>query len=238
MRYKIIVFVIVLFFGGFIYSYSNYMSQRSEICERYVDLVRPQGGIWNPTPLQQSSFLLWENRYSLDVKKSLRLKELKGYKVLIAGDEFLPPILYHRENRVQATKRLDVFAFIYEEIVNSKFKTTTLWESYYSILQFSSKFSSLDCVNIEFGEWLKLTRFFDIFPLALPQGLQGVEILLDEEAKKMLVASAVETNGKILYDGAVISLEGDKIVYLIVSNENKEIVVASLVETAKVLRLK
>ena len=235
MLYRIIVIisVLILLLSGV--AYSEHLSQRQESCVRYIDLVWPQDGSWNTTPLQSSDFLFWEDKYNSSVTQRLKLEEVEGYKLLIVDEEFSFYDFYHKENKLQTKGKNDFFTFVDEQLIRSGDTPTTWWERYSSVFQSSNEFSNVDCENLDYGEWLNLTNFFDVFPVAIPLGFRGIEILLDDSAKKILIISTVKNDGKVTYDGALIVVDGDRIVHFIVSGKDADLVRASLVETAKVL---
>lgn len=238
MLFKTTISILLISIGGAICGYSDHVSKLPGFCSKYIDLVRSENDTWNSKALEQNSFYTWGNRYDETIRKLLKSEEINGYEVLVPNGQFVSHQFYRKDNKIKNQGRFNLFEFLFKEIINPNSKSTTWWAAYLSAFQLINEFSSFDCKDLEYAEWLKLTEFFEIFPISLTPGFQNMEILLDDEAKIILAISYIEDRGEGFYDGLVLSLEGDSIFHLTISNKDKDSVIASLVETAIVMKQK
>lgn len=236
MLFRTIISIILIFIGGAIYIYNDHVSKLPGFCSKYIDLVRSESGSWNSKALELNSFYTWGDRYDETTKKLLKSEEVSGYEVLVPNGKFVSHRFYQKDNNTKNQKKFNLFELLHKEIISPDSKTTTWWEAYVSAFQLINEFSSFDCKNLDYAEWLKLTEFFEIFPMSLTPGFQNMEILLDDEAKVILAISYIEDKGEGFYDGLVMSLKGDSVIHLTISNKDKYSVIASLVETAIVMK--
>jgi len=236
MLYKSLGFAIVITLCCLLYAFKYNEYQRSELCFRYVDLVKPHDGNWNDTPMQFSNFRDWSDEFDKGDIGALGLKDINGYRILIppanASQTFY---VYDRDNVVQPESRLESPKSLYERLEQLVYATpnaSSWWVLYSSVLELSNGLGSLDCKDISYEDWLKLKDIFEVIPIGFSSGFQGMEIVLDNKHKMIFIVSPYEGDRGYGYDGLLISLQGEKIIHFVVSDNDKKKVKASLIETA------
>ena len=182
------------------------------------------------------SYLQWKSKYSLDKVKLLKPREIDGYKVLASEDGLLSLNLYSQKNTVQNRKKVSWLERAYERMYSTKSDHITRWDLLTSSLKFANEFSTLDCPDIAYDDWRSLVNFFEIYPSSLSLGFKGLEIILDEKAKKILTINSLDGEGKEVYDGMLIFIDRENIVSIWAAGKDKDLVKATLVETAKIIQ--
>jgi len=220
-RVFLLIAALLCAFGISAYYYQE--SQIQAVCPKYIDFVRPKDGLWNTTPMTTGSYLQWKSKYSLDKVKLLKPREIDGYKVLASEDGLLSLNLYSQKNTVQNRKKVSWLERAYERMYSTKSDHITRWDLLTSSLKFANELSTLDCPDIA-------------YPSSLSLGFKGLEIILDEKAKKILTINSLDGEGKEVYDGMLIFIDRENIVSIWAAGKDKDLVKATLVETAKIIQ--